>query len=239
MQSIRINDRLSIAGQPTAADLAEARQQGFAVAVNLRPNGEDGAPGDRASRDAAREAGLAYSFIPVTMETLTEADVEAFRAALAEAKGPVFAYCRSGARVLALHAIGEVLEGRMTMDEVAALGAAHGLDMSGAVAWLERRHNSRPQVKGFFDPRTWSVQYVVADPATRHCAIIDPVLDYDEKSGQTSTANADRILAYVAEKGLTVEWIDPGHPSPCGSFLRCAVSQGKDRRTDRHRRPCR
>ena len=51
----------------------------------------------------------------------------------------------------------------------------------------------KPDVKGFFDPRTSSIQYVVSDPATRACAIIDPVLD--------------AILAYVAENDLTVAWI--------------------------------
>ena len=43
--------------------------------------------------------------------------------------------------------------------------------------------SAKPEVTGFFDPRTWSVQYVVADPATKECAIVDPVYDYDEKSG--------------------------------------------------------
>lgn len=70
----------------------------------------------------------------------------------------------------------------------------------------------RPDVWGLFDPRTWSIQYVVSDPATEMCVIIDPVLDFDEKSGATSTGNADAILAYVAEKGLTVEWILDTHP---------------------------
>ncbi len=42
-----------------------------------------------------------------------------------------------------------------------------------------------PVVTGFFDKRTFSVQYVVADPETRACAIIDPVLDFDPKSGAT------------------------------------------------------
>ena len=70
----------------------------------------------------------------------------------------------------------------------------------------------KPDVKGFFDPRTWSIQYVVSDPATRACAIIDPVLDFDEKSGATGTVNADAILAYVAENDLTVAWILDTHP---------------------------
>jgi glyoxylase-like metal-dependent hydrolase (beta-lactamase superfamily II) len=69
-----------------------------------------------------------------------------------------------------------------------------------------------PDVAGFFDPRTFSVQYVVSDPATKQCAIIDPVLDYDEKSGATATHHADELLAYVKEQGFTVQWILDTHP---------------------------
>jgi glyoxylase-like metal-dependent hydrolase (beta-lactamase superfamily II) len=68
-----------------------------------------------------------------------------------------------------------------------------------------------PEVKGFFDPRTSSIQYVVSDPETGKCAVIDPVLDFDEKSGATATRNADAILAYVDEKGLDVAWILDTH----------------------------
>lgn len=71
---------------------------------------------------------------------------------------------------------------------------------------------AKPDVKGFYDERTFSIQYVVSDPATRKCAIIDPVLDYDEKSGATATRNADAILDYIKEKRLSVEWILDTHP---------------------------
>jgi len=71
---------------------------------------------------------------------------------------------------------------------------------------------SHPEVAGFFEPRTGSIQYVVADPGTGKCAIIDPVLDYDEKSGTTGTFEADRIVDFIAEKGYAVEWILDTHP---------------------------
>ncbi|WP_199562555.1 MBL fold metallo-hydrolase [Pelagibacterium lacus] len=71
---------------------------------------------------------------------------------------------------------------------------------------------ARPEVTGFFEPRTFSIQYVVADPGTGACAIIDPVLDYDEKSGSTATTEADRLLGYIAEKGYRLEWILDTHP---------------------------
>ena len=70
---------------------------------------------------------------------------------------------------------------------------------------------AKAEVKGFFDERTGSIQYVVADPATKRCALVDPVLDFDEKSGTTGTMSADAILAYVAARGLTVQWILDTH----------------------------
>ncbi|RCV86566.1 MBL fold metallo-hydrolase [Billgrantia montanilacus] len=69
-----------------------------------------------------------------------------------------------------------------------------------------------PSVAGFFDPRTSSVQYVVSDMATRRCAIIDPVHDFEEKSGATATHNADALLRYVEQHELEVEWILDTHP---------------------------
>lgn len=69
-----------------------------------------------------------------------------------------------------------------------------------------------PRVKVFFDAVTSSVQYVVSCPITNKCAIIDPVLDFDEKSGSTETRSADAILAYIAEAGLLPEWILETHP---------------------------
>lgn len=69
-----------------------------------------------------------------------------------------------------------------------------------------------PDVAGFFDPNTFSVQYVISDPATRQCAIIDPVYDFDEKAGATATHHADELLEYVARHKLEVAWILDTHP---------------------------
>ncbi|WP_252109629.1 MULTISPECIES: MBL fold metallo-hydrolase [unclassified Halomonas] len=73
-------------------------------------------------------------------------------------------------------------------------------------------HPGQPKVAGFYDPCTGSVQYIVSDPATKACAIIDPVLDFDEKSGATATYHADELLDYVAKYELRVEWILDTHP---------------------------
>lgn len=71
--------------------------------------------------------------------------------------------------------------------------------------------SSTAQVKTFFDPATFTYTHVLHDPATQKAAIIDSVLDYDFKSGRTSTASADEVIAYVKEAGLTVEWILETH----------------------------
>lgn len=79
-------------------------------------------------------------------------------------------------------------------------------------ALSQRTADGTPDVAGFFDPRTFSVQYVVSDRATKQCAIIDPVLDFDEKSGATATFSADALLEYIKKEGLSVAWILDTHP---------------------------
>ena len=63
----------------------------------------------------------------------------------------------------------------------------------------------------FFDPATWTVTYVVWDKANRHAAVIDPVLDYDFKSGHTHTESAERVLAFLQDNRLQVDWILETH----------------------------
>jgi len=66
-------------------------------------------------------------------------------------------------------------------------------------------------IQSFFDPQTATISYVVADPATRACAIIDSVLDYDPDRGRVSTRSADHIIEYVRAQGYRVEWILETH----------------------------
>ncbi len=65
----------------------------------------------------------------------------------------------------------------------------------------------QPLVKDFFDENTNTFSYVVADLATRQCAIIDSVLDYDAASATTKTTNADLIVDYVLAQNFKVQWI--------------------------------
>ena len=67
------------------------------------------------------------------------------------------------------------------------------------------------KVEGFFDPATWTVSYIVLDKGTKQCALVDSVLDYDPRSGRTSHASADRLIARVRELGATVQWILETH----------------------------
>ena len=68
-----------------------------------------------------------------------------------------------------------------------------------------------PEVTGFFDKNTNTVSYVVKDPHGRSCAIIDSVLDFDYASGHTSTASADRIIEFVRQNDLKVQWLIETH----------------------------
>ncbi len=70
---------------------------------------------------------------------------------------------------------------------------------------------AKPQVAHFFDGETWTLTYVVSDPATRRCAIIDPVLDLDYPSGTLNTVSADRVIAYVKAQSLIVDYIIETH----------------------------
>ncbi len=64
----------------------------------------------------------------------------------------------------------------------------------------------KPKIKAFFDEPTSTISYVVAEPKGDRCAIIDPVLDYDPRSGRTSTLAADLIIEFVRDTGLKVDW---------------------------------
>jgi uncharacterized protein (TIGR01244 family) len=208
-----INDRLTVSDQPDPAGFADLARQGFTAIVNARPDGEEpDQPGSAREAAAAALADLTYTFVPVTGPTITVADVRAFQKAIRRADGPVLAHCKSGTRALSLHAIGEVLDGRMKREEVEAFGRRHGFDLAVAARWLAREGATALHVEGFFDARTSSVQYVVTDPKTRHCAIIDPVFDFNETSGATATVHGDAILDYVRREGLTVAWILDTHP---------------------------
>jgi len=67
------------------------------------------------------------------------------------------------------------------------------------------------EIKSFFDKDTWTFSYVVFEPTTKSSIVIDPVLNYDPKSGRTSTQSADEVVAFIKEQGLKNEWILETH----------------------------
>lgn len=69
----------------------------------------------------------------------------------------------------------------------------------------------KPDITAFFDPATSTYSYVVRDPSSRACAIVDPVLDYDPAAGRTSHASAERLIAHVRQHDLQVEWLLETH----------------------------
>ena len=129
----RVTDQLSVAPQIEVADVERARDQGFVLIVNNRPDGEsaDQTPSGKIEA-AARAAGLDYVHIPV-MGGPTGAQAQAMHEACHGAAGPVLAYCRSGTRSITTWAFGEVLAGTTPRDELARLGAEAGYDLRPAL----------------------------------------------------------------------------------------------------------
>ncbi|MCB1545697.1 MAG: MBL fold metallo-hydrolase, partial [Rhodoblastus sp.] len=69
----------------------------------------------------------------------------------------------------------------------------------------------KPQVAAFFDPRTNTISYVVRDPGSNACAIIDSVMDFDYAAGRISYESADQIIDFVRREGLDLQWLIETH----------------------------
>jgi len=129
----KVTDDFAVAPQIAPEDLAEAAARGFTLVINNRPDGE--APGQPASAEmqaAAQAAGLDYLHIPVSGGPGPD-QVEAVLNAVAEAKGPVLAFCRSGTRSIVTWSLGQAVSGARPRDELVRLGAAAGYDLSGVL----------------------------------------------------------------------------------------------------------
>ena len=90
----------------------------------------------------------------------------------------------------------------------------HDATLQQATAQVKSTLNAklrRPQVKAFFDERTFTASYVVSDPVAKRAAIIDSVWNFDHASGRTSFDSANAIIDYVRSEGLTVGWILETH----------------------------
>lgn len=127
----RIDETISVAPQIVPEDLPQLAEQGFTVVINNRPDEEEiGQPSSAAIQTAAEAAGLGYVAIPTTMGGMSSKQVEAMADALAGAKGPVLAFCRSGTRSCNLWALAEASRGGDPA-ALTAKAAGAGYDISG------------------------------------------------------------------------------------------------------------
>lgn len=126
----KLTDSVFASPQIGLAEVADARAQGIALIVNNRPEGEseDQIPGDEIAA-AARAAGMDYVAIPVTHAGFSDGQVRAMADALARAKGPVLAYCRSGTRSTLLWALAQASQGA-NPSVLASQAAQAGYDIS-------------------------------------------------------------------------------------------------------------
>ena len=129
----RVTETLSVSPQIGLDDLREAASQGFVLVINNRPDGEDaGQPSSATMEAAARELGLDYLYAPVRGGP-TPDQVETVRQAVAAAKGPVLAYCRSGTRSIVTWALGRAQSGDADRESLVRQAAAAGYDLSGVL----------------------------------------------------------------------------------------------------------
>lgn len=130
---------LSVAGQITESDIAEAARLGFRTILNNRPDGEE--PGQMpaaVAAETARRHGIEYRYIPVDARTMGPDVWRAFARALSEVPAPVLAHCRSGTRSTHLWAFQAAEEGVLSLDEIIEHGTRAGYDLDALRPTLER-----------------------------------------------------------------------------------------------------
>ena len=129
----KVTDDFTVAPQIEVSDVAKAKAEGFVLLINNRPDGETpDQPSSEEMEAAAKAAGLAYVHIAVRGGPTPE-QVEIERQILAEAKGPVLAFCRSGTRSIVTWSIGQALAGARSRQDLIELGANAGYDLSGVL----------------------------------------------------------------------------------------------------------
>ena len=125
----RLSDTMLASPQITPADIAAAKDAGVVLIVNNRPDGEEqGQPAGAEIEQAARDAGIGYTAIPVTSAGLSHPQVEAMRQALDAAEGPVLGYCRSGTRSTLLWSLARASAGD-DPEDIAAAAREAGYDV--------------------------------------------------------------------------------------------------------------
>jgi uncharacterized protein (TIGR01244 family) len=132
----KLDETISVAGQITPQDIADAAAQGFTFVINNRPDDEQ--PGQPAASEieaAAKAAGLGYRAIPITHAGFSDNQVVAMQEALEAAPGPVLAFCRSGTRSTLVWALARARMGD-DADALQAKAEAAGYDLTPIRAFL-------------------------------------------------------------------------------------------------------
>jgi uncharacterized protein (TIGR01244 family) len=130
----KVTDDFAVAPQIAPAEVADIAARGYRMVINNRPDGETpDQPAGAEIAKAAEAAGLAYVFVPVRGGP-TPDQVAAVQDAIKDAKGPVFAFCRSGTRSIVTWSIGQARAGLRSRDELIELGRNAGYDLTGPLA---------------------------------------------------------------------------------------------------------
>jgi uncharacterized protein (TIGR01244 family) len=134
-----VTSTFAVAPQLQVADFARAAAEGFRVVVKNRPEGEEpGQPSDAEMKAAAEAAGLEFHALPYAGGPPPPRVVADTAALLERSPGPVLAYCRSGTRSVTAWALAQALLGERRADEIIALAAKAGYDLSGVRGVLEQ-----------------------------------------------------------------------------------------------------
>jgi len=144
MQTTRITDFLSVAGQISKDDIADLAKSGVATIVNNRPDNEE--PGQLTAADAEAEAkkhGLDYRYLPITTGTITRAQVAEFEKLLLRSPKPVLAHCRSGTRCYLMWAAARALFDRESPLKLVAQAAIKGYDLRVLPSLVEKLEAER------------------------------------------------------------------------------------------------
>lgn len=123
--------QLTVTAQPMPEDLDPLEKQGYKTLISNRPDNEqEGQPSTEQMRAAAEEHNLTYIHIPVTLDSISRADIDAFYKALQSTESPTIAHCGSGRRSYLLWAAGEVLYHGRAVDELVGQAARIGFDVN-------------------------------------------------------------------------------------------------------------
>ena len=138
MELKAISPRFTVSAQLSPADIVEAARLGYQAIINNRPDGEgEDQPTSRQVGAEAESQGLTYHHVPVAPGRISETDIDAFKAALEGASGPVLAFCRTGTRSATLWALSQA--GRASSQALIQAAADAGYDLSELRARLDAR----------------------------------------------------------------------------------------------------